>query len=118
MSTPRSSRRDFLVGRAAAEGLLDLADRRLGPTDENARPSAEPVGPTGTMFQAAAYQVQFSRRAMACEFEIYLNAGQYPHADEAALAALDLVERLEDRLSIYRPHSEVSRLNLLARDEA
>lgn len=29
---------------------------------------------------------------------------------EAAVAALDIVEQLEDQLSIYRPHSELSRL--------
>ncbi len=48
---------------------------------------------------------------MACEFEVLLNAGQYADAPELAVAALDLVEQLEDQMTVYRPHSEVSRLN-------
>ncbi len=48
---------------------------------------------------------------MACEFTVYLNAGQYPRATERAIQALDLLEPLEDQLSVYRPHSEVSEIN-------
>jgi thiamine biosynthesis lipoprotein len=48
---------------------------------------------------------------MACEFHVFLNAGQYAGAVEAASEALDLVERLEDQMTIYRPHSEVSGIN-------
>ena len=61
--------------------------------------------------RADGYLLHVSRRAMACTFECFFNAGQYPHATEAALAALDLVDRLEDQLSVYREHSEISRLN-------
>ena len=57
--------------------------------------------------------MHLARRAMACEFEFFLNAGQYPQGSAAALAALDLVDRLEDQLSVYRPTSEISRLNAL-----
>ena len=39
---------------------------------------------------------------MACEFEVCLRAGQYPHGTEAALDALDLVEQLEAQLSVFR----------------
>jgi thiamine biosynthesis lipoprotein len=55
---------------------------------------------------------------MACEFAVLLPVGRYPQGAEAALAALDLVEALEDQLTIYRPTSEVSRLNALAADHA
>ena len=60
--------------------------------------------------------MQISRRAMACEFEVCLNAGQYPRGMETALAALDLVDSLEDRLSIFRDESELSEVNRFAAD--
>ena len=55
---------------------------------------------------------------MACEFEICLCAGQYPHGTEAALEALDQVEQLEDQLSVFRPHSELSQINAAAAERA
>ena len=39
---------------------------------------------------------------MACEFEVLLNAGQYADGTELAVAALDLIDRLEDQLTVYR----------------
>lgn len=48
---------------------------------------------------------------MACEFEVLLNAGQYADGAELAVEALDLVEQLEDQLTVFRAHSEISRLN-------
>lgn len=50
---------------------------------------------------------------MACEFAIQYHAAD-SHYAEAALAALDLVDQLEDQLSIYRPHTEVSEINRTA----
>lgn len=54
--------------------------------------------------------VRVSRRAMATTFEIALPFGT-PNAIPAADAALDLIDRLEDQHTVYRDHSEVSRLN-------
>jgi thiamine biosynthesis lipoprotein len=54
-----------------------------------------------------------SRRAMACQFEVLLPVTT-PRALEAATAALDRVDRLENQLTVYRDTSEVSRLNRLA----
>jgi FAD:protein FMN transferase len=101
----RASRRDFLTGRAAVDALASLADR-------NAPPPAPP-SPLARDREAAApsYLMEISRPAMAVEFQIYLNAGQQPRAPQAALHALDLVESLEEQLSVYREHSEVSRIN-------
>ena len=48
---------------------------------------------------------------MACEFEVYLNAGQHPAAAAGALAALDLVDALEAQLTVYRETSEVMDIN-------
>jgi thiamine biosynthesis lipoprotein len=48
---------------------------------------------------------------MACQFEVFLNAGQHPHAAEHVIAALDLVDRLEAQMTVYRETSEISQLN-------
>ena len=60
--------------------------------------------------QESAAEVTVSRRAMACEFSVTL-PGETPGAVDAACAALDEVERQEERLSVYLPDSDISRLN-------
>lgn len=94
-SSRKSTRRDFLRGRAAVDALQDVTAAQIPLI------AAEPEH----------YLARFTRRAMACEFEVILNAGQYPQGGEAALAALDLVDQLESQLTVYREDSEVSRLN-------
>jgi thiamine biosynthesis lipoprotein len=54
------------------------------------------------------------RDAMACRFEVAFNAGEVPGDTELAVAALDLVDRIEDRISIYREASELSHINARA----
>src|SRR6266540_1419384 len=61
--------------------------------------------------------LQFSRRAMACEFELTVNAGQYDQAGTHALAALDLIERLEAQMTVFRDTSEVMDINRRAAQE-
>src|SRR5262249_31717690 len=56
-----------------------------------------------------------SRRAMATVFEVMLPFGS-PLAQPTAEAALDLIDELEDQLSVFRDNSEVSRLNATAAD--
>ncbi|MCS6864629.1 MAG: FAD:protein FMN transferase [Gemmataceae bacterium] len=58
--------------------------------------------------------VRVSRRAMATTFEIAIPLGTHRHAVEAAEDALNLIDDLEDQLTVYRDHSEVSRLNATA----
>lgn len=53
---------------------------------------------------------EITRRAMATEFAIIL-PGESPRATETAMDALDLLEKIESRLSIYRPESEITRIN-------
>lgn len=53
---------------------------------------------------------EITRRAMATEFAIIL-PGQSPRATEAAIDAMDMLETLETKLTIYRPDSEISRVN-------
>jgi thiamine biosynthesis lipoprotein len=54
------------------------------------------------------------REAMACRFEVVFNAGEVPDATELGLAALDLVDSIEDRITVYRESSELARLNATA----
>jgi len=56
-----------------------------------------------------------SRRAMATQFEVILPFGSN-RAQQAAEAALDRIDELEDQLTVFRDHSEVSRLNATAGD--
>lgn len=51
--------------------------------------------------------------AMACEFEVLLNKGQYEQGLEIARDALRVVHALEDELSVYRPDSDFSAINRL-----
>lgn len=55
----------------------------------------------------------FRHTAMACDFEVALNESQDEYGADAALDALDEVDRVEDALSVFRSTSAVSRLNLL-----
>lgn len=57
--------------------------------------------------------LRVGRRAMATRFEVLLPYGQ-PAALDAGQDALDLIDRLEDQLTVFRDASEVSRLNRLA----
>jgi FAD:protein FMN transferase len=57
--------------------------------------------------------LRFARSAMATVFEVLLPWGTLD-ADVAANAVLDLIDRLESQLTVYRETSEVSRLNRLA----
>ncbi len=59
--------------------------------------------------------LRFARQAMATTFEVLLPFGT-PDALPLAEDALDLIDRIEDQLTVYREHSEVSRINRLAAD--
>lgn len=98
-SSPPPSRRDILSGRVVSRAAREAADAALA--------GGKNVAPR----RPGAYLLHVGRSAMACEFEVLLNAGEHPDGPDAALRALDLVEALEDQLTVYRPHSEVSRLN-------
>jgi len=58
--------------------------------------------------------LRVSRRAMATTFEIAIPYGT-PNALPAAEAALDLIDELEEQMTVYRDTSEVSRLNAAGR---
>jgi len=54
------------------------------------------------------------RDAMACRFEIVFNAGEVPDATAIAVDCLDLVDEIENRITVYRDTSELARLNATA----
>ena len=91
-------RRAFLTGRALqAEATVardSLADELL---------ASEPPPTAGST-------VRLTTQAMACEFAVILNPGPGEQV-MAASDALDLVHRLEDQMSVYRDHSELSKIN-------
>lgn len=93
-------------GWAAVDALANaVAGSELEKTDSAAGVAAlrRPATP--------APLLSLQRRAMACDFEVQLAANRHDGATRHALAALDLLEALEDQLSIYRPHTEVMRIN-------
>ena len=94
----RSSRRDFLKGKAAANALTE--------TIQSAVPTANPLDPA-----KSDHQICVARDAMACEFEIRLDPRRFPQGTEAALDALDVVSELERRWSYFRADSEIARIN-------
>lgn len=95
-----ASRREFLTGRAARREMEQAA----GQLADELPSAAAPQAPEGRE------TVRLATRAMACDFSVILNPGpgeELPAASEA----LDLVHVLEDQLTVYRPHSEMSLLN-------
>lgn len=101
------NRRDFLRNRADLRGIAAAA----AVVDEAASPAPEPAPEP----PPAAPLMCVARPAMACRFEVRISAAD-GHLVSAACAALDEVQRLEARLSAYRPSSDICRLNRHAAD--
>jgi len=55
---------------------------------------------------------------MATVFEVAIPQGSHPAPVAAAEDALDLIDALEDQLTVFREHSEVSRINATAAESA
>ena len=60
--------------------------------------------------RSPGFWLHLHREAMACRFEITLPS-ELVGCTDAAQAALDTVDRLEDQLSIFRAASDLSRIN-------
>src|SRR5262245_20250951 len=97
----KTTRRDFLSGKSAAEAI---GDALIGSPQELSPPSSVGVQPGSQLLSV-------SREAMACLFEIVFDAATYRDRTDVAVAALDLVERLEAQLTVYRDTSEVAEIN-------
>lgn len=101
---PPSSRREFVTGQAIVR-----AWQRAAEAVDNRWAAAAP--------ESRSYLLQIARQAMACDFQIYLNAGEKDDAAEHAVEALRILEPLEQQLSVYRATSEISRINQRAAEE-
>jgi thiamine biosynthesis lipoprotein len=93
------NRRDFLQPRH----LVQSAGQMLGALDELADTLAPPAS-------ANALLLHLRRRAMATNFEIILPFGT-PAAVQMGEEAFDLLDALEEQMTVYRDSSEISRLN-------
>lgn len=93
------NRRDFLQPRQ----LVQTAGQVFGALDELADTLAPPSSDDAVL-------LHLRRRAMATGFEIVLPYGT-PDAVPRGEAAFDLLDSLEQQLTVYRETSEVSRLN-------
>src|SRR5437773_5555735 len=98
----KSSRRDFLSGKSAAQAL---GDALVGP------PAPLPPPNSVVGVQAGSHLLSVSREAMACLFEIVFDAACYRDATDMAVAALDRIATLEEQLTVYRDTSEVMQVN-------
>jgi len=113
----KTTRRDFISGRSTIEALSDLADGAGAvqtdrpPPDTAAVTRGDRCAKAADETNAPPPLMQIARRAMACQFEVVLGARRNADAVEAAIEALDLVDRLEDQMSIHRDHSEIMAIN-------
>lgn len=104
----KTSRRDFLSGKSAAEAL---GDALIG--------SPQPLPPPSSAIgvQPGSHLLSVSREAMACLFEIVFDAATYRSGTDIAVSALDVVDQLEQQLTVYRDTSEIAAINRRACDE-
>ena len=100
----KNSRRNFMLGNAKSLPSGDTVT-----TDSLADWVTDP--------QEETYLIRIGRRAMACQFQVFLNAGQYPEDSEIAITALDEIDTVEAMLTVYRRDSEVMQLNQRAAAE-
>ena len=100
------------------QDLLDAWLQRLAPPSRaevsaaqatnNLRPAGQSLLPA---IPVERLLLSIARSAMACEFEVLLNQYQYANGPERALEALEIIEQLENKLSVYKTHSDLSLLN-------
>ncbi len=101
-----AARREFLrrltqprsVGGGPGDGGQTLGERRAGEQ------APERIG----------RELSLTAKAMGGEFQVVFNLAQYEQAMEAGLAAIRLLEPLEDMMSYFRPRGELGRINALA----
>jgi thiamine biosynthesis lipoprotein len=79
---------------------------------------APPEGAAVTPAESSPGHHRFSHEAMATVFEVHCAHPDARYARQAAEAAFDLVDRLEQELSRFIGNSDVSRINALAAGEA
>ena len=98
-----NTRRAFLTGQTLRE---EISRQGAALAERIATQAPRPV-------PSAADTIRLGKAAMACEFDVILNPGGGRQL-QAASESLDLVDRLEDQMTVYRPHSELSLINARA----
>ncbi len=83
------------------------------PAHEKPGPAA-PLPPGAAAAPTELHTLVVGREAMACRFEVVFNVGEVRGDTALGLAALDLVDEIEARISIYRATSELACLNARA----
>jgi FAD:protein FMN transferase len=106
-ASSQPTRREFLQGRAVAEALTEA--RRVLEAEQAQVPELR--APRSSLVLTAR------RRAMACDFEVQFPTAGQEDALKCVLEGLDLIEALEEQMTVYRDDSEVLRINRLAADE-
>jgi len=117
MSSKRPTRRRFLQSQAAVrEEAAERATAEPPSGSEAASPPTRAVLKSPLSAERSLLMTSVRRRAMACDWEVQLSAHRDDDSMEHVFAALDLVEALEDQMTIYRDDSEVIRINRQAAD--
>ncbi len=114
---PESNRRDFLTGKSAIRSWQSNVAVPLQKFNEQDVRTGEPgstVGISPLHQRQAAYLEQYSKNAMACEFEFFFNLHQYRQSATSVMSAFQLIDDLEEQMSVYRAHSEISTINRFA----
>lgn len=101
----KSNRRDFIKGKSLAREF----EERLESTGDAG--SNETSSEDVSLRRQANYLQQFTKTAMACEFELLFNMGQFENAGDVSLQTFELVDRLEAQMTVYRDDSELSKIN-------
>ena len=104
----RSSRRDFFLGRITGQKPIG---EQTAQSDVSDVEWSDEGHDNATAQKQAGYLEQYAKNAMGCEFEFSFNLRQYSQASEASAQAFDLVDELEDLMTIYRDHSQISSVN-------
>ncbi len=106
----KSNRRSFLTGQSALDAIRSKIDETdLRDSDGSSRAANS---------KQSGYLEQYSKNAMGCEFEILFNLHQYVQSGAAAMEAFQLVDLLEDQMTVYREHSAICHINREAFENA
>jgi thiamine biosynthesis lipoprotein len=124
--SPKPDRRELLTGRFAGRAGISEGDTQPGPTTSAGAPAFTLESPgsddaaaktTGVREAPSQFNMNldflehYSHAAMACQFAIFANLNHYSQLSAAALAAFEAIDQIEDQWSIFRHHSELSRIN-------
>jgi thiamine biosynthesis lipoprotein len=100
----KGSRRNFLRLHSTVKKLRGMTAYDPPPRGGESR------GPSSGE-EDSSFLLEISRRAMATDFQVYLDAIRHKQDTEPALEALELVESLESQMTVYREYSEIMDIN-------